>query len=150
MGIFVFEIGHFLSELKAHAPLFAKWFALPYEKALQAFSSLPPLSIDHMLLEKTASISLIPYPSFWSDLGAWERLATVLPKDRDGNFSSHGCHLLDTKESLIFGEGIHTLGVEGLLIVRIGGSVVVCQRSEMGRLSELQAQLDAARQKDSC
>jgi len=140
-GIFVFQIGHFLEELREHAPSLFEWFSLPYEQALEAFPSLPSISIDHALMEKTSRILLIPYPSLWSDLGAWDRLDAALPKDKNSNFLSGAIQAVDTKGCIIFGDGVATLGVKDLLIVKIGEQIVVCNRSEMHRLSELREQI---------
>lgn len=137
-GIFVFQIGAFLQELRQHAPEFFEWFRYPYEKALQHFSDLPILSIDHALMEKTSHIVLIPYPSLWSDLGTWDRISKMLPKDENENFLSGNVQAIATKECLVFGEGITTLGVKDLLIVKSGEHIVVCHRDAMHRLSELQ------------
>jgi len=140
-GIFVFQIAPFLKELSEHAPTLFEWFSLPYEEALRDFTSLASISIDHALMEKTSRILLIPYPSLWSDLGTWDRLDAVLPKDENSNFLSGEIQAIDTKRCLVFGDGVATLGVKDLLIVKIGEQIVVCKRSEMHRLSELREQI---------
>jgi mannose-1-phosphate guanylyltransferase / mannose-6-phosphate isomerase len=137
-GIFVFQIGPFLTQLREHAPFLFQWFLQPYKQALKSFPSLSSISIDHALMEKTSHILLIPYPSLWSDLGAWDRLAKILPRDENNNFLSGDVQAVDTNECMIFGDGIKTLGVKDLLIVKIGDQIVVCHRDEMHRLSELQ------------
>lgn len=150
MGVFVFQIGTFLKQLCLHAPLFTEWFKQPYEKALCSFSTLPALSIDHVLMEKTDQIALIHYPSSWSDLGTWERLSAVLPKDEHGNFLSGEIEALQTQGCMVFGEGIVTVGVEDLLIVKIEGKVVVCKKEAMHRLKEVQRMQTLTQKIDSC
>jgi len=136
-GIFIFQIEHFLKELRKHAPDFSSWLDSPYKEAIKNFSSLPTISIDHALMEKTESLSLIPYPSVWSDLGSWERLLPLLPKDAQGNFLSGNLDTVDTKNSMIFGDDIITLGIEDLIIVKVGEKVVVASKKELKRLPEL-------------
>ena len=85
MGIFVFQIKTLLEETRKVSPELFKWFELSYDEALAQFSTLPSISIDHAVMEKTDRILLIPYPSLWSDLGSWGRLSANLPKNEDGN-----------------------------------------------------------------
>lgn len=137
-GIFVFQIKTFLDEIKKHAPSLYDWYQLPYEEALRSFSSLPSISIDHALMEKTKNIMLVPFPSLWSDLGSWDRLSAILPKDINQNFLNGHIEAIETKGSLIFGDDIITLGVSDLIIIKVDGKVVVCSKNELHRLSSLQ------------
>jgi len=148
-GIFVFQIGPFLTQLREHVPLLCDWFLQPYEQALETFTTLPSISIDHALMEKTRHILLIPYPSLWSDLGTWDRLAAMLPKDENSNFLSGDVEAVDTNGCMIFGDGIKTLGVKDLLIVKTEGQIVLCHRDEMHRLSELQKEALSFEKTDS-
>jgi len=125
--------------VREHAAQLYEWFLLPYDKALKSFTSLPSISIDHALMEKTRRILLIPYPSLWSDLGTWDRLDSVLPKDENSNFLSGEIEAVDTEGCIIFGDGVTTVGVKDLLIVKVGEKIVVCHRNEMHRLSDLRA-----------
>lgn len=136
-GIFVFQINHFIQELKLHAPHLHEWMMKPYNKAIESFSSLPSISIDHALMEKTKQIKLIPYPSLWSDLGTWDRLAATLPSDEKGNYSHGEIEMIDTSNSIVFGDNISLLGVKDLLIVKNGEQVYVCHRDQMAQLPAL-------------
>ncbi|MCB1107756.1 MAG: mannose-1-phosphate guanylyltransferase [Chlamydiia bacterium] len=139
-GIFVFQIGHLLEEFKKHVPEIGAWMKLPYEECLKEFSSLPPISIDHAVMEKTEKTLLVPYPSFWSDLGSWNRLADALPRDKRGNYLSGDAEVIDSKNCIVFGDDIVTVGVQDLVVVRSQGKVVVCSAKDLSRLAELQKQ----------
>ncbi|NRA90440.1 MAG: mannose-1-phosphate guanylyltransferase [Simkaniaceae bacterium] len=136
-GIFVFQIGHLLQEFKKHALEISSWFDLPYDEGMKAFSTLPKISFDHAIMEKTDQILMVPYPSTWSDLGSWERLEKVLPKDEMGNFFSGKIKTVESENCLVFGDDIVTLGVKDLVIVKRGGKVVVCSKKDLHRLSSL-------------
>ncbi|MCB1109352.1 MAG: mannose-1-phosphate guanylyltransferase [Chlamydiia bacterium] len=139
-GIFVFQIGHLLKEFEIHAPDIARWISSPYETCLESFSKLPNISIDHAVMEKTKQVLLIPYPSVWSDLGSWQRLDAVLPKDENGNYFSGQIEAIDSEDCLVFGDDIVTLGVKDLVVVKYLGKVVVCSKKELHRLSCLKTE----------
>lgn len=147
-GIFMFQIAPFLEQLQEYAPSLFHWFTQPYKQAIATFPSLPSISIEHALMEKSSHILLIPYPSSWSDLGSWNRLATQLPKDKNGNFLQEAVQIIDTHRCIIFGNGVKTIGVKDLLIVKTKDQVVVCHRNEMNRLLELQEQDPSFEKKD--
>lgn len=135
-GIFAFQIGTFLKECETYAPALFEWFKLPYNQAMILFHTLPQISIDHAIMEKTENILLIPYPSGWSDLGSWDRLEEALPKDEQGNFFSGDIEAIDTEGSMIFGDEIVALGVKDLVIIKQDGKVVISSKKELHRLSE--------------
>ncbi|MCB1084712.1 MAG: mannose-1-phosphate guanylyltransferase [Chlamydiia bacterium] len=141
-GIFLFQIGHFLEELKVYAPQLAEWMCLPYEEALQTFSSLKGESFDTAMMEKTKKILMVPFPSRWSDLGSWERLDAELPKDGRGNVIVGAVDSIETDNSMIFGDEVVTVGVKDLVIIRAGGKVYVCSKEKIHHLSETQKYLE--------
>ena len=141
MGIFVFQIKTLLKEIRKVSPELFKWFQLSYSEALLGFSALPSISIDHAVMEKTDRMLLIPYPSLWSDLGSWDRLSSNLPKDESGNVSCGDNRLIETEDTLIFGEGITAYGVRGLVIVKRGDEVVVCSKERLDELPTLRDSL---------
>lgn len=139
-GIFVFKISTLLDEMKRHAPDIAQWMELPYRECIETFASLPKISFDHAIMEKSKHLLMIPFPSVWSDLGTWERLDAALPKDKEGNFFSGKVEAIDTEECLVFGDDIITLGVKDLVVVKYQGKVVVCSKQELHRLSGLKTE----------
>lgn len=68
-GIFLFSKQVFLSELQKGNPDFyssiENWIAI-------SFDTLPDLSIDYWLLEKTKNIKICPLDIYWNDLGGFE------------------------------------------------------------------------------
>jgi mannose-1-phosphate guanylyltransferase/mannose-6-phosphate isomerase len=140
-GIFVFQIGHLLEEFKKHAPEMSAWMETPYPNCMETFSSLPKISIDHAVMEKTEKILMIPYHSGWSDLGTWKRLETALPKDEKGNYFSGNIEAVESENCLIFGDDILTFGVKDLVVVKRHGKTVVCSKKDLHRLSDLGLQI---------
>jgi len=139
-GIFVFQIGHLLEEFEKYAPEISAWMKTPYSSCMETFSSLPKISFDHAIMEKTENILMIPYPSVWSDLGTWKRLDAALPKDEKGNYFSGAIEAIESENCLVFGDDIVTLGVKDLVVVKRQGKVVVCSKKDLHRLSDLKTE----------
>ncbi|MCV4600818.1 mannose-1-phosphate guanylyltransferase/mannose-6-phosphate isomerase, partial [Escherichia coli] len=62
----------------------------------EAFVRVPSESIDYAVMEKCPadpragfSLRMVPLDAGWSDLGAWEAVWQVSPKDENGNVA-HG------------------------------------------------------------
>jgi mannose-1-phosphate guanylyltransferase len=132
-GIFVFRgevllrrVEEYLPEL--HAGIEA--IATAPEKTPELYPTLPATSIDYGVMEKLDDLATLPLDCGWSDLGSWEALAEVLPQDEAGN-TEHGDVLsIDCRDCLLWSdEGaagtVAAIGVEGLVVVRTGDSVLV-------------------------
>ena len=48
-------------------------------------ASCPEDSIDYALMEQSDKVAVVPADIGWSDIGSWEALWQVLPKDAKGN-----------------------------------------------------------------
>ncbi len=139
-GVFVFRIGHLLEEFEKYAPEISAWMKTPYDSCIETFSSLPKISIDHAIMEKTEDILMIPYPSGWSDLGTWERLDATLPKDESKNYFFGAIEAIESENCSVFGDDIITLGVKDLVVIKHQGKVIVCSKKDLHRLSDLKTE----------
>ena len=94
-GMFVFQAGTLLDELREHAPeiLDAAMAAVSQGQEdldflrldKDAFAKSPEDSIDYAVMEKTARAAVVPLSVGWDDVGSWTFLGTVNEADADGN-----------------------------------------------------------------
>jgi len=85
-GMFCLPLGVLREDLAEHCPGYWEaceaWLdrtdATPY-------LSLPNLSVDYALMEKTRRLLMVPAEFTWSDLGTFKALHAALPKDEHGN-----------------------------------------------------------------
>ncbi len=101
-------------------------------------------------MEKLDGIATLPLDCGWSDLGSWEALDEILPKDIQGN-TSHGDTLaVDARGNLLFADQgtIAVLGVEDLVVVRTGDAVLVMPKSRSQEVRKLVSELTARGRKD--
>lgn len=128
-GMFIFQAGIVLQELKKYTPSLIQLLA---EKGKEAYYSLEKISIDYALMEKTQLTYIIPADFGWDDLGDWNALERLLKENQDN--VAIGNHVeKDTKNSIIYNsnkdEVIVTIGLEDVVIVRDGNSTLVVNKN---------------------
>jgi mannose-1-phosphate guanylyltransferase len=133
-GIFLFRGVTLLDVVARLQPELARGLeeiAAAPERLRELYSRLPADSIDYAVMEKLDGIATVPLDCGWSDLGSWEALDEVLPKDAQEN-TGHGDTLaVDARGNLLFADQgtIAVLGVEGLVVVRTGDAVLVMPKA---------------------
>jgi mannose-1-phosphate guanylyltransferase len=122
-------------------PLLAKNNAGPAISDI--FSSLPRISIDFGIMEKTSGLRLVPAQFVWDDIGNWASLERALPADAGKNIAQ-GSHLaLESTGCVIYAqnETVAAFGVSDLIIVQAYGKVLVCSKDRAADLKKLVAAL---------
>ncbi|RKY79184.1 mannose-1-phosphate guanylyltransferase [candidate division KSB1 bacterium] len=112
----------------------------------KVYKQIRSISIDYGIMEKASNVYLVESDFGWSDLGSWEQVYRLSPKDSSGNVKSGDVLLLDTKDSYVYSsEGITALlGVDNLIVVRSGDSVLVAKRE---RSEDVKKLVDIMKQK---
>ncbi len=107
------------------------------------FTQCPSDSIDYAVMERLASGSgqdtitlppgvVLPLSAGWSDVGAWDALWQVLPKDERGNVSQGDVLLQDCENTLVLSEGrlIACVGVSDLVVVETADAILVSHKDK--------------------
>lgn len=138
-GIFVWRPSVFVSALKEHLPQ-AYEIAMRIDEGIKrgnftevmrlGYPKMPSISVDYAVLEKAANVVSLPLDIGWNDVGSWDALYDILASDADGNAVRGEHESIDSKGNLVFNtEGLTALiGVEDLIVVASGGSVLVCKK----------------------
>lgn len=99
-----------------------------------AFAKIPAESIDYAVIEHCPGrfpISMVVLDAGWSDLGAWDAVWNVLPKDSKGN--AHQGDVLSTgsHNNLVHAASrlVSLVGVSGLVVVETADAVLVADKS---------------------
>ncbi len=152
-GIFVFRGSTLLGILERLQPDLARGLeeiaAAPH-RLRELYGRLPADSIDYAVMEKLDGITTFPLDCGWSDLGSWEALDEVLPRDAQGNTGRGDRLAVDAHGNLLFADAgtIAVLGVEGLVVVRTGDAVLVCPKSRSQEVKRLVSELAARKRED--
>lgn len=150
-GMFAFTISSFFRELKVYAPSLEELLCNGFEKACALFSTMPSISIDYALFEKSKEVKMIPLNLNWSDVGSWENIFEILPKDQDGNATLGEVIPFESKNSLILSSGKHlvaTMGVEDLLVIATDDVVLIGKKDESQKVKELVLKLQSEGRKE--
>jgi len=99
------------------------------------FSAIPSDSIDYAVMERCPGsrfpIQMTPLDAGWSDLGAWDAVWNVLPKDENGNAHSGDVLTTDSRNTLVHASSrlVTLVGVENLIVVETPDAVLVVEKS---------------------
>ncbi len=111
----------------------------------QAFAACPSDSIDYAVMERIAKQVgasgtqaalptgvVIPLSAGWSDIGAWDALWQVLPKDANGNVAQGDVLLQDCCDTLALSEGrlVACVGVSDLVVVETADAILVAHKDK--------------------
>lgn len=142
-GMFVAKASTLLSAMEAHAPaLFAvlttmrshwAWKPETWQTVVNAhFEEMPSDSIDYAVMEKATNVVVVPCDIGWSDVGSWDAVYNMLPKDAESNVVKAKHVGLDTHNTMVMGEGrlIATIGVSDLCIIDTPDAVLVTNRHQ--------------------
>lgn len=99
------------------------------------FSAIPSESIDYAVMERCPGseypIKMVPLDAGWSDLGAWDAVWSVLPKDPHGNAHVGDVLATDSRNTLVHATNrlVALVGVQNLVVVETPDAVLVADRS---------------------
>jgi len=141
-GMFFWTLSTFLAELAQGSPAHAAAVetmtaAMKAHDAARVeadFTALPNISIDYALMEKARSIVMARGDFEWEDIGSWEAVSRIFPRDENGNVVVGDAVLADTRESIVFKTpaaadvAVATLGLDNLVVVVTGDAVLVMPR----------------------
>lgn len=151
-GIFVWNVGTIVRELRAYAPditavmdrLAPSLFTGQEQEQLRLlFPTCEKISIDYAVMEKSPRIYVIAEDLAWSDLGSWGSLLTHLPADEDGNsvigadVRLHGCRncfVHTASEKTVVVEGL-----DGYIVAESKDRLLVCRLSQEQHIKEYSA-----------
>ena len=152
-GIFVWNVGTIVRELRAHAPQIAGvmdelepfFYTGGEEEALsRLFPTCEKVSIDYAVMEKSRNIHVIAEDLGWSDLGSWGSIKGHIVPDADGNAVIGGdVRLFGCKDCFVHTAGEKTVvveGLEGYIVAESAGRLLICRLSEEQRIKAFSAE----------
>jgi len=144
-GMFVFTIGCFLEELKAHQGDLYALTAAGLEEMQANFAQMPNISFDYAIAEKSKQVVMLPFLAKWNDIGSWDAVYDVLDKDTDGNAFQGDCLQIECSNTLMLGKSrlIAGIGLEDILVVETGDAIVVAKKGESQKVKDLVNELKA-------
>jgi mannose-1-phosphate guanylyltransferase len=147
-GIFVWRVGDFLDEVRAHTPELSNAIrTASMTSPAQFFASVVmPISVDVGVLERSSNVMVVPGDFGWDDIGTWAALARVRSKDEFGNVTSGDVHLLDCSDNVVHVESgeVVMFGVKDLVVVTKGKITLVTTTDKASDLKRLMESLSTS------
>lgn len=159
-GMFIFTAKNYLQELQRHQPhiftaVHQAWqekttdlgFILPDK---DAFTASPSDSIDYAIMQATNRAVVVPAQFGWNDVGSWDSLWKIAPKNDDGNFTSGDTLVLDTQKSYIRAENrlVTVIGLDDVIVIETADAVLVMHKSRTQQLKTAIQQLELEQRKE--
>ncbi len=100
-----------------------------------AFAAVPAESIDYAVMEhcpgSALPLAMVPLDAGWSDLGAWDAVWKVLPKDAAGNAHIGDVLTQDSRNTLVHATSrlVSVVGLDGVVVVETPDAVLVADKS---------------------
>ena len=156
-GMFFFLASRILDAIDQHLPGLGEQLKR-YDEAAKAgnedgavqatYASLPAISIDHGIMEKLSSVSVVPGAFEWSDLGNWTSAWELAPQDENANVLPAGGIVVDAKGNYVTapkGKLVALVGVSDLVVVDAGDALLIMPRE---RSQDVRQIVDALRKRD--
>ncbi|HET9782602.1 MAG TPA: sugar phosphate nucleotidyltransferase [Candidatus Dormibacteraeota bacterium] len=136
---FAWRVDVFLAELGEHAPRHLAGLRKVMDArragdetaATALYRRLPNEVVDRSVLEKTEHLLLVPATFDWADIGNWAELGDRVRADAHGNSVEGEAVLVDTTDSLVFGDRrlVAGIGLKDMIIVDTEDALLVVPRS---------------------
>lgn len=99
------------------------------------FASIPGDSVDYAVMEhcpgSSFTVKMVALEAGWSDLGAWDAVWDVLPKDGCGNTCIGDVLAVDSRNTLVHASSrlVGLVGVEDVIVIETPDAVLVVDKS---------------------
>lgn len=129
--------------------------AIPFIRPGKAeFAAIPAESVDYAVMEHCPgspfAIKMVPLDAGWSDLGAWDAVWNVLPKDEQGNAHVGDVLTTHTHNTLVHASSrlVSLVGVSDLIVVETPDAVLVADKTHSQDVKHIVTQLQKTKREE--
>lgn len=118
------------------------------------FAAIPSESIDYAVMERCPKsefpIKMVSLDAGWSDLGAWDAVWNVLPKDDNGNAHVGDVMTTSSHNTLVHSSSrlVSLVGVTDLVVIESADAVLVADRKRSQDVKHIVAQLQGSKREE--
>ncbi len=157
-GMFVLKASVWLNAIKHFRPDIAQPTQLAWDQRTadsafirpgkEAFTAIPSESVDYAVMERCPGsafpIKMVPLDAGWNDLGAWDAVWNVLPKDDFGNAHVGDVLTTDCRNTLVHASSrlVSLVGVENLVVIETPDAILVADKSKCQDVKHIVSQLN--------
>ena len=147
-GMFLWKVSTILEEIKIHIPeLFVGLEELEkyigksdYQQQLNKFyKQIRSVSIDYGVMEKAKNVYVIRCKIGWNDIGSWDEVYKLTPKDKNGNAIVGNGLAINCKNCFIYSDNdlITLTGMENMIAVKSENATLMCPRDKTQDVKEV-------------
>jgi mannose-1-phosphate guanylyltransferase/mannose-6-phosphate isomerase len=155
-GIFLWRAQTILDEMKRCQPALASAMrkiaaasgGVAGKVLNRVYRSLPGISIDQGVMERSSRAAMIPVDFFWSDVGNWSSLEEVAPRNASGNVVTGKVIDVDSRDSIVYADRrlVATIGLSGMVVVDTPDATLVCPKT---RAQDVRRIVDILKQQEA-
>jgi mannose-1-phosphate guanylyltransferase/mannose-6-phosphate isomerase len=118
------------------------------------FAAIPSESIDYAVIERCPGsdfpIKMVPLDAGWNDLGAWDAVWSVLPKDDLGNAHLGDVLTTNSRNTLVHASSrlVSLVGVENLIIIETPDAILVADKTRSQDVKHIVTQLQKTKREE--
>jgi mannose-1-phosphate guanylyltransferase len=104
-----------------------------------SFTSIPNVSIDYAVMEKSARVAVVTCDIGWNDVGSWNALGDLLEPDALSNRITGEVLMHDTQNCLIQASGrvVATVGLRDLVVVDTPDALLVAHKDSVQNVKNI-------------
>jgi mannose-1-phosphate guanylyltransferase/mannose-6-phosphate isomerase len=163
-GIFVLRASVWLKALQTFRPYIAQACQAAWATKKQdaqfirpgkdEFTTIPSESVDYAVMEhcpgSTFPIQMVPLDAGWNDLGAWDAVWNVLPKDDHGNAYVGDVLTTGSRNTFVHASSrlVALVGVSDLVVIETADAVLVADKTRSQDVNNIVAQLQSRKREE--
>jgi mannose-1-phosphate guanylyltransferase/mannose-6-phosphate isomerase len=147
-GIFIWKLSTLLKEMMRYLPDLYEGLrkitpltegACDPEELTRIYSELPSVSIDYGVLEKSDRLAVVPACMEWEDVGSWNALDEVMPKDADGNIITGNVVQLGCTNTILYARNrvVAAVGLSDLVIADTDDATLICAKDRAQEVKQV-------------
>lgn len=116
-----------------------------------SFETCPSDSIDYAVMERLTGVEqsvfptgiVVPLAAGWSDVGSWDAIWEIMPKDPDGNVGRGRVMFEEAEDCFAHSDGrlVACVGLKNVVVVETADAVLVVDKNEVQRVKSVVARL---------
>lgn len=115
----------------------------PQEIPAQQFETMPDISIDYAVMERSERVAVVRAAFDWSDIGSWSAVSELFAPDEQGNRTDGEVVTIDSDNNFILSSDrlIATIGLSDMIVVDTPDALLVARADKAQDVKKVVGQL---------
>ena len=148
-GMFIWSVEVIMAEIEENLPelyedlkkIRKAYKTSNFDKVVrEVYSRTKSISIDYGILELAKNVVVIKSDFMWNDLGSWESVYNVLPKDKNKNvIHSRDSVIINSNNNYFYSKDklVAAIDVDGLVIIDMNDAILVCRKDKSQKVRSI-------------